>query len=1063
MLRGNIMNETLNVLIVDNVVGSAKATALATFSSEHQLLLTAITADVSSAKAVKASISLKKRVDLFGYEEKDGELSPTGTLQNNLSVKNKFKWFNDEINNRPLFIGCDEQVLERGYFSKKENVPHEMANLLRAAPYGFPILMDWESKIYDYFIEEKILTVADNDHFGGHFSDYELGIINKEPEDVLAILNTWIQEKKLEFPEGHGSGEDVWNIDNLDDYLKNYNELLMDQVTREHKPLYDHTVEPIDETLFRPLNVNLFTMQKHSVQAMARALSVQKGIILQGEMSIGKTFMLASAVDVFNRTKGKDAYKACIMCPPQLNEQWGREIKKIIPDAEVYVIHKTDELIKIHQKFKDGILKEDKKYFFVISFTVMRNSYAVRNAVNTQGRGVFSGNKAELRTFKEKIKGLRCPTCGAIQTTEKNIREKLDAEGNYIRTSDITVASDYNFSSHKVSNRHCVDCGDVLFTPNSPRRFAGFKDWVNSIEKPLIEAIKDDNMAELFRIQDLSLSDDNLIKGKGKGLCIKRIGAADYISRRMKNFFDVGVIDEVHECKAGNSNQGVAAGQFAAACKKVIAGTGTLIGGYASDVYFVLCRIFPELMIKDGYDNSSSTLFEKEFGNIETKLFEPLDDSFKKTGAALSQKETTKKVPGISPFVYSRYLMQSCINLSLDEVWEDPVKLENHPTTLVEMSPELEDIYKKMSDAFEDVIGKTHSPRQKGMLTLQFLQAGVSLIDNPFTYPDITVTMDLGNELETIDIFKNVNTFDDTKLLPKEEKFVEIVKQEKNEKRPVIVYVTDTGSTNADRDLQPRLKKVCDMSGIKAAVLRSNTTKVNKRTEWIEDQINNKHVDVIILNMDLVKVGVNLTITPTIIFYQLNWSLFTLNQAARRHWRIGQTQECRTYYLAYQDTFQESRALLVAKKNRATEMLNGKISSDGLSQMLGDEGDILSVLLHDIQSNHKVTDAEREAYFMPSNTIFEGKKEPKVIKDVVIEPVTPIVEKNKLKQKAVRKAPVHIQKEAVPEQKNKIDTLSIFDLFNENSVTRDKVTSAPEITKNKEIETDTGSMELTLF
>lgn len=1052
------MEESVNVLIVDNLAGSAEATALATFSSNKQLFLTAITADISSAKAVKASISTKRRVELFSRKVRDGNLTPPGTIRSGLSAKNKFKWFNGEINNRPLFIGCDEQVLERGYFCKKENVPHEVANLLRTAPYGFPILEEWESKIYDYFVEENIITITDNDHFGDHYSDYELGIIESEPEDVLALLNTWIQEKKLQFPEGNGSGEDVWNVDNLDDYLKNYNDLLMNQVTKEHKPLYDHTIEPIDESLFGPLNINLFPMQKHSVQAMARALSVQKGIILQGEMSTGKTFMLASAVDVFNRTKGKSAYKACIMCPPQLNEQWGREIQKIIPDAEVFVIHKTNELIKIHQQFKDGILSEDKKYFFVISFTVMRNSYAVRNAVRLQGRGVYTENKADLRNFKEKIKGLRCPTCGAIQTTEKNVREKIDAEGNFIRTSDITVATEYNFLSHKLSNRHCVNCGDVLFTPNTPRRFSSFKDWVKSIEKPLITAIRDNNMTELFRIQDLSLNDDNLIKGNG--LCIKRVGAADYISRRMKNFFDVGVIDEVHECKAGNSNQGVAAGQFAAACKKVIAGTGTLIGGYAGDVYFVLCRIFPELMIKDGYDNSSSTLFEKEFGNIETKLFEPNDDSFKKTGAALSQKETTKKVPGISPFVYSRYLMQSCINLSLDEVWEDPVKLENNPTTLVGMSPELEAIYKKMSNAFENLISKTHSPRQKGMLTLQFLQAGVSLIDNPFTYPDITVALNDGDEVEFVNVFKNVNTFDDTQLLPKEEKFIEIVKQEKSEKRPVIVYVTDTGSTNSDRDLQPRLKKVCDMSGIKAAVLRSNTTKVNKRTEWIEDQINNKHADVIILNMDLVKVGVNLTITPTIIFYQLNWSLFTLNQAARRHWRIGQSKECRTYYLAYQDTFQESRALLIAKKNRATEMLNGKISSDGLSQMLGDEGDILSVLLHDIQSNHKITDAERETYFMPSDTIFEQKEEPKEIKDVIIEPVTTVIEHDEPKQKVVQKTITKINKEVVPKEKARIDSLSIFDLFIEDSVPKEVVPKQIEQNDNKN---EQGTMELTLF
>jgi len=53
-----------------------------------------------------------------------------------------------------------------------------------------------------------------------------------------------------------------------------------------------------------------------------------------------------------------------------------------------------------------------------------------------------------------------------------------------------------------------------------------------------------------------------------------------------------------------------------------------------------------------------------------------------------------------------------------------------------------------------------------------------------------------------------------------------------------------------------------------------------------------------LLSQELVQVGLDLLCTPTLIFYQFSWSLFTINQAARRAWRIGQTEECRLYYLA---------------------------------------------------------------------------------------------------------------------------------------------------------------------
>lgn len=58
-----------------------------------------------------------------------------------------------------------------------------------------------------------------------------------------------------------------------------------------------------------------------------------------------------------------------------------------------------------------------------------------------------------------------------------------------------------------------------------------------------------------------------------------RYPLADYISRWMKGFFDLLLIDEQHEYKARGSAQGVAAGTLAEASKAVLTLTGTLLGG----------------------------------------------------------------------------------------------------------------------------------------------------------------------------------------------------------------------------------------------------------------------------------------------------------------------------------------------------------------------------------------------------------------------------------------------------------------------------------------------------
>ncbi|HDR8306202.1 TPA: hypothetical protein QC153_005673 [Bacillus cereus] len=96
------------------------------------------------------------------------------------------------------------------------------------------------------------------------------------------------------------------------------------------------------------------------------------------------------------------------------------------------------------------------------------------------------------------------------------------------------------------------------------------------------------------------------------------------------------------------------------------------------------------------------------------------------------------------------------------------------------------------------------------------------------------------------------------------------------------------------------------------------------------------------------------------IFYQLSFSLFTLNQAARRHWRIGQTKQCRTFYLGYKETFQAQMAQLIAQKNKAAEAMNGDATSDGLNAMLGDTGDLQTLLIQNIKSGNQLKGSTEE-------------------------------------------------------------------------------------------------------
>jgi hypothetical protein len=82
----------------------------------------------------------------------------------------------------------------------------------------------------------------------------------------------------------------------------------------------------------------------------------------------------------------------------------------------------------------------------------------------------------------------------------------------------------------------------------------------------------------------------------------------------------------------------------------------------------------------------------------------------------------------------------------------------------------------------------------------------------------------------------------------------------------------------------------------------------------------------------------------TLIFYQTGYNLFTLRQASRRSWRIGQEKECKVVYFYYEGTMQERAMGLMGRKLAAAEAIDGKFSSEGLASASEDEGSLAMML-----------------------------------------------------------------------------------------------------------------------
>jgi superfamily II DNA or RNA helicase len=114
------------------------------------------------------------------------------------------------------------------------------------------------------------------------------------------------------------------------------------------------------------------------------------------------------------------------------------------------------------------------------------------------------------------------------------------------------------------------------------------------------------------------------------------------------------------------------------------------------------------------------------------------------------------------------------------------------------------------------------------------------------------------------------------------------------------------------RDVTRRLETILAREGIRAAVLTADVP-TEKREAWFENKLRDG-VRVTISNPKIIETGLDLLAHASLVFYQSGYSLYTLRQASRRSWRIGEREPVRVYYLPYQDTMQSNCQRLMAKK-----------------------------------------------------------------------------------------------------------------------------------------------------
>ena len=83
---------------------------------------------------------------------------------------------------------------------------------------------------------------------------------------------------------------------------------------------------------------------------------------------------------------------------------------------------------------------------------------------------------------------------------------------------------------------------------------------------------------------------------------------------------------------------------------------------------------------------------------------------------------------------------------------------------------------------------------------------------------------------------------------------------------------------------------------------------------------------------------------PTVAWCEMECSVYTMRQASRRSWRIGQHRPVKVVFMAYRNSLQTDAMKLVAKKLQSFLAVEEELPEDGLA-VYGDDGDDLMLVL----------------------------------------------------------------------------------------------------------------------
>ena len=814
-----------------------------------------------------------------------------------------------------------------------------------------PILKDWIPYLLRYFITEGFITEASTINSEG-IDPLFCTSLDISVNDLIYRIKYGLQNGLISINNTNTASPFMEEVQGIDSYLHEFSETFTEKIQDSFVPLfipnqdkYSKDLQIVSDYMQWSDDISLYHAQKDIAQAVSNAFnSGKKNCFIVGEMGSGKTTISIAAINthhaMYEREAHRDYLTNIVMCPSHLVHMWKREIEDRSPRSEAVIITDFSHLMSLVNKIKG---KKEKHLWLIISKDIAKLGYAEQPTAVWRKRptpfgypGVFTCPKCGKALSYKTFEGRGRRSVVKHYLTETDFRVPSKTKNNLVCDNPVQVWNP------KDSKWEFVLCGEKLWAPvqkdisgiqKNPWVKLGKQGWVR---REHLETIKNQIMAKDTQTADdialLAAVNDELSGAGSPQIAPRKYPLAKYIRKYLKGYIDYCLLDEVHTLKGKDSLQGEAAGDLIYTAKHTVALTGTLLNGYASGIYYLLYRMFTKQMLKEDYEFKNSANFVKDYGVTrksqwyETERGGRLGDS---KGAA-----QTKELPGVSPVVFTKFLLENTAFISLEDIAE---ALPSYEEILIglDMPQDLHNAYSILKNQAREVLSGSKRAHKVAGSIVTLLSV---FPDQPYDQPDIW-------DPETGDILISPPELSEAPR-DKENALLSIIQDKAAAGEKVLVYYTWNNRT----DLATRLPALIRSHGISCAVL-DVSVKPTERESWINKQAASG-TQVIFCNPQLVETGLTLLDFTTIIYYQTTYNLYTLRQASRRSWRINQDHDVQVYFLYYKGTMQEQALSLMATKLQAAMTVEGKFTSEGLNAMSNNE-DILTQLASSITEDIK--------------------------------------------------------------------------------------------------------------